>query len=78
MITFTAVDFFEVIELENYDFLNLANTDNINIETLGKQPILRENDFWIQAIAPTKDVCQFGRGRGGAQNLLLSGNLISV
>ncbi|XP_023319896.1 protein FAM8A1 [Eurytemora carolleeae] len=34
VITFTAVDFFEVIELENYDFLNLANTDNINIETL--------------------------------------------
>jgi uncharacterized RDD family membrane protein YckC len=34
IITFTAVDFFEVIELENYDFLNLANSENINIETL--------------------------------------------
>lgn len=33
IITFTAVDFFEILELEGIDVLNLPN-DNINIETL--------------------------------------------
>jgi len=33
IITFTAVDFFEILELEGMDILNFAN-DNINIETL--------------------------------------------
>ena len=37
MITFTAVDFFQVLDLENYDLdiFNLANTEGIDMESIG-------------------------------------------
>ena len=39
MITFTAVDFFQVLDLENYnelDLFNLANTEGIDMENIGE------------------------------------------
>jgi hypothetical protein len=37
MITFTAVDFFQVLDLENYDLdiFNMASTEGLHMETIG-------------------------------------------
>jgi hypothetical protein len=38
MITFTAVDFFQVLDLENYDLdiFNMASTEGLDMESIGK------------------------------------------
>jgi hypothetical protein len=37
MITFTAVDFFQVLDLENYDLdiFNMASTEGLDMESIG-------------------------------------------
>jgi len=70
IITFTAVDFFEVIELENYDFLNLG-AENINIDTLDYNAAIQfTSEVIILELVHRLVVCIFEalctrRGQGG-------------
>jgi len=71
IITFTAVDFFEVINLDNYDFLNVAGNENINIETLDYNAAIQfTSELIVLELVHRLVVCIFEalcthRGQGG-------------
>jgi len=60
MITFTAVDFFQIISLDTYDFLNIGPNDPINIETLDYNAALEfTTELLILELAHRIVVCLF-------------------